>query len=308
MNDRLSPYEDMLDNLHAFRAEAERAVKRGVQYPAEGVLSRVEACIELALDAIPHESPAGCSCIPIGDGRATDIDCPIHGVMANSPRLPCLDDEPHASHYSGRPIYVTCPGVPVKGGSNDQGVQEVSSQDAVPSGRSVPVVRTGEEEFSTPEERIGGAVSVRGLVTPHSWRNFDTHVADASIFCETCWVHGPADDLKWKWWRDAEGCLSVGPRTRTPRPIRRLRECVELWPDCTPDGYDPRCCRFPKSCSCTAYDIATTPESELESVQYMKCRRCGKEVTAEVAEERREDGVPVYDCGCYMGPKWKPVR
>lgn len=27
-------------------------------------------------------------------------------------------------------------------------------------------------------------------------------------------------------------------------------ECVERWPECVPDGYDPRCCRFPKSCSC----------------------------------------------------------
>ena len=26
--------------------------------------------------------------------------------------------------------------------------------------------------------------------------------------------------------------------------------CVEAWPGCTPDAYDPRCCRFPKSCSC----------------------------------------------------------
>jgi hypothetical protein len=27
-------------------------------------------------------------------------------------------------------------------------------------------------------------------------------------------------------------------------------ECVARWPECVPDGYDPRCCRFPKSCSC----------------------------------------------------------
>ena len=27
-------------------------------------------------------------------------------------------------------------------------------------------------------------------------------------------------------------------------------ECVKQWPDCFDGGYDPSCCRFPKSCSC----------------------------------------------------------
>jgi hypothetical protein len=27
-------------------------------------------------------------------------------------------------------------------------------------------------------------------------------------------------------------------------------ECVKQWPECFSGGYDPRCCRFPKSCSC----------------------------------------------------------
>lgn len=31
---------------------------------------------------------------------------------------------------------------------------------------------------------------------------------------------------------------------------RRLKECVEAWPECAEGEYDPRCCRFPKSCSC----------------------------------------------------------
>lgn len=30
----------------------------------------------------------------------------------------------------------------------------------------------------------------------------------------------------------------------------RDRDCVERWPGCFSGGYDPRCCRFPKSCSC----------------------------------------------------------
>ena len=31
----------------------------------------------------------------------------------------------------------------------------------------------------------------------------------------------------------------------------RLPECVERWPECEEGAYDPQCCRFPKSCSCT---------------------------------------------------------
>jgi len=27
-------------------------------------------------------------------------------------------------------------------------------------------------------------------------------------------------------------------------------ECVERWPECEDGAFDPRCCRFPKSCSC----------------------------------------------------------
>lgn len=30
----------------------------------------------------------------------------------------------------------------------------------------------------------------------------------------------------------------------------RLEQCVAVWPECYSGGYDPRCCRFPKSCSC----------------------------------------------------------
>ena len=31
---------------------------------------------------------------------------------------------------------------------------------------------------------------------------------------------------------------------------RRLKACIEAWPGCATSEYDPRCCRFPKSCSC----------------------------------------------------------
>lgn len=57
----------------------------------------------------------------------------------------------------------------------------------------------------------------------------------------------------------AEGEVTV----RAPRR-RRLRTCVEAWPECVSSGYDPRCCRFPKSCSCEAYDDARVTDEDLE--------------------------------------------
>lgn len=39
---------------------------------------------------------------------------------------------------------------------------------------------------------------------------------------------------------------------------RRLKGCVEQWPECESGLYDPRCCRFPKSCS---------PHGRIEAVQ-----------------------------------------
>lgn len=41
-------------------------------------------------------------------------------------------------------------------------------------------------------------------------------------------------------------------------PDERLPDCVERWPECRTGDYDPHCCRFPKSCSCTVYDRDTT--------------------------------------------------
>lgn len=64
----------------------------------------------------------------------------------------------------------------------------------------------------------------------------------------------------------------VGPEYITQRSAptaitlrrRRLRTCVEAWPECYSSGYDPRCCRFPKSCSCEAYDSERVPAPDLE--------------------------------------------
>lgn len=37
-----------------------------------------------------------------------------------------------------------------------------------------------------------------------------------------------------------------------PEPVQdtRASDCVKKWPECRDGEYDPRCCRFPKECSC----------------------------------------------------------
>ena len=40
------------------------------------------------------------------------------------------------------------------------------------------------------------------------------------------------------------------PLAVSERRDERNPECVKAWPECWDGGYDPRCCRFPKSCSC----------------------------------------------------------
>jgi hypothetical protein len=49
-----------------------------------------------------------------------------------------------------------------------------------------------------------------------------------------------------------------------PKPKRRLRACVEQWPEAETGDYDPRCCRFPKSCSATVYHAEGLIDADLE--------------------------------------------
>jgi hypothetical protein len=49
-------------------------------------------------------------------------------------------------------------------------------------------------------------------------------------------------------------------------PKRRLRACVENWPDAETGEYNPACCRFPKSCSATVYDPERVTEADLEPI------------------------------------------
>ena len=64
--------------------------------------------------------------------------------------------------------------------------------------------------------------------------------------------------------------LARKPGGARPAPLtrvvdERLAACVEAWPDCSTFEYDPRCCRFPKSCS--AGDIRVVPVDAPEGTE-----------------------------------------
>ena len=55
--------------------------------------------------------------------------------------------------------------------------------------------------------------------------------------------------------------MNTDNRTNEPR---RLKSCVEAWPECETGEYNPSCCRFPKSCSATVYSEEHVTEDDLE--------------------------------------------
>lgn len=64
----------------------------------------------------------------------------------------------------------------------------------------------------------------------------------------------------------AQGAVQGAGEASTSR--RRLRSCVENWPNAESGAYHPSCCRFPKSCSPYPYqeaiDAGSVTESDLE--------------------------------------------
>jgi hypothetical protein len=44
--------------------------------------------------------------------------------------------------------------------------------------------------------------------------------------------------------------IELPPGAKAEPVDRRHASCVEAWPDCWTGGFNPSCCRFPKSCSC----------------------------------------------------------
>lgn len=57
----------------------------------------------------------------------------------------------------------------------------------------------------------------------------------------------------------------IASRAAAPyRPKRRLKSCIEQWPECWSGDYNPLCCRFPKSCSCQSYSEEYVQDCDLE--------------------------------------------
>jgi|SRR5579872_889201 len=76
----------------------------------------------------------------------------------------------------------------------------------------------------------------------------------------------------------------------------RLQSCVDQWPECSSDEYNPNCCRFPKSCSCTTYsdDI---DQKLLELGPYLRAAE-----TWGICEHSSYVGGPVHcgACGAHL--------
>lgn len=111
----------------------------------------------------------------------------------------------------------------------------------------------------TPEELVAEAREAIARINPEShdalfqyrggvmWRGVEKILADVTDALEAALALSPAplviDEV---------------------RPRRRLRACVEAWPDCETGDYNPSCCRFPKSCSADIYDPDRISTEDLE--------------------------------------------
>ena len=46
----------------------------------------------------------------------------------------------------------------------------------------------------------------------------------------------------------------------------RAEDCIKQWPECESGLYDPRCCRFPKPCSCDSAAISAAFQAATDAV------------------------------------------
>lgn len=95
-------------------------------------------------------------------------------------------------------------------------------------------------EICTECGRIGGGhESTCDKSHKHSYKMI-TWLIDTSVYVFVCAYCGKACGIiRAKFW-NTERVIFVDERTS---------DCVEKWPESVDGDYDPRCCRFPKSCS-----------------------------------------------------------
>ena len=104
-------------------------------------------------------------------------------------------------------------------------------------------------------------------------------LSERERFAEAVYAELAAGGIEFRLGGRAMLARVAGPPPATePKP--RLRACVEAWPGAETGAYDPRCCRFPKSCSATAYDPEQVTDEVLEdppgdtAKQARPCRVC----------------------------------
>lgn len=71
----------------------------------------------------------------------------------------------------------------------------------------------------------------------------------------------------------------------------RDENCVAVWPECHSGGYDPKCCRFPKSCSCER-PVTIPPPTGLMTVNVPAQFPVGTVVTMTEAPRKRRVEPP----------------
>ncbi|WP_033338884.1 hypothetical protein [Catenuloplanes japonicus] len=82
---------------------------------------------------------------------------------------------------------------------------------------------------------------------------------DGTLWAES--QHERASAIRAHIARQRQGIVASLPPRR-----RRLKACVEAWPEAETGDYDPRCCRFPKSCSASVYADEHVTDADLEDL------------------------------------------
>lgn len=82
---------------------------------------------------------------------------------------------------------------------------------------------------------------------------------------------------------------------------RRFRECVERWPESSTGAYDPRCCRFPKSCSADVH-ADEADEALLEPLEPAPTDTAEPEVLVDVGDDVPDLGrwTPLWPDGAIV--------
>ena len=74
----------------------------------------------------------------------------------------------------------------------------------------------------------------------------------------------PDKGTHWRPWNAIPLPAPQGEIASSPTSTEaRDPDCMARWPECEVGGYDPRCCRFPKSCSC--WIVPATQAGEVEA-------------------------------------------